>query len=221
VVRAPTPQRTRPQRDRLGESRERFLTSESVGPGPVRDTILASWLRSRRWRIDADQVEPLYQADFESDTALTRSALPVLRSLQENLDGQRISVILTDADGVVLLRMTADPDFERHLDRIKLAPGFSFSERLVGTNGIGTALEGGRATYVFGHEHYAEHLEGLACAAAPIRHPLTGRTVGTVDLTCFWADAGPLLIALAKTTAEQIQQALVADSSAGALLLYE
>jgi transcriptional regulator of acetoin/glycerol metabolism len=221
VVRAPTPQRTRPQRDRLAESRERFLTSESVGPGPVRDTILASWLRSRRWRIAADQVEPLYQADFEPDTTLTRSALPVLRGLQENLAGQRISVILTDADGVVLLRMTADPDFERHLDRIKLAPGFSFSERLVGTNGIGTALEGGRATYVFGHEHYAEHLEGLACAAAPIRHPLTGRTVGTVDLTCLRVDAGPLLIALAKTTAEQIQQALVADSSAGALQLFE
>jgi hypothetical protein len=34
-------------------------------------------------------------------------------------------------------------------------------------------------------------------------------------------DAGPRLIALAKTTMEQIQQALVADSSSAALQLFE
>jgi transcriptional regulator of acetoin/glycerol metabolism len=221
VVSAPTPQRTRPQQNRLAEAREHFLSNASVEPGRVRDPIFASWLRSRRWRVAADHVEPRYQADFQPDTMLARIGLPVLRRLQENLDGQRISVILTDAEGVVLSRMTTDPDFERHLDRVQLAPGFSYSERLVGTNGIGTALECGRAIYVFGHEHYAEHLEDLACAAAPIRHPLTGRTVGIVDLTCLRVDAGPLLIALAKTTAEQIQQALAADSSPGALQLFE
>lgn len=221
MVPAPTPPRSRLERDRLAESRERFLTSESVKPGLVPDQILASWQRSRRWQITADKVEPRYNADFESDTALARSALPVLRRLQENLDGQRICVILTDADGVVLLRMMTDPDFERHLDRIRLAPGFSYSERLVGTNGIGTALEAGCAISVFGHEHYAEHLEDLACAAAPIRNPLTGRTVGTVDLTCLSVDAGPLLIALARSTAEQVQQALVADSSSAAVQLFE
>jgi transcriptional regulator of acetoin/glycerol metabolism len=221
VVPAPAPQRTRPQQDLLSKSRERFLTSESVEPGRVRDPILASWLRSRRWGVAADHVKPLYQADFEPDTPLARSALPVILRLQESLDGQRISVILTDADGLVLSQMTTDPDFQRHLERVQLAPGFSYSERLVGTNGIGTALEGGRAICVFGHEHYAEHLEDLACAAAPIRHPLTGMTVGIVDLTCLCVDAGPLLITLAKTTAEQIQQALVADSRTRAVRLFE
>lgn len=221
MVPLPTSQGVQLIRDRLAESRERFLTSESIGQGQVRDTILASWLRSRRWRVEADQAKPIYRADFEPDTTLARQALPILQRLRGNLDGQRISVILTDADGVLLSRMTADTDFERQLDRVQLVPGFSVSERLVGTNGIGTALEGGRAIHVFGHEHYAEHLEDLACAAAPIRHPLTGRTVGVLDLTCLAVDAGPLLLALAKTTAEQIQQALVADSSAGAVRLFE
>jgi transcriptional regulator of acetoin/glycerol metabolism len=221
LVSAPAPERTRPPQDRLAETRQRFLITESVEPGRVRDPILASWLRSRRWGVAADHVKPLYRADFEPDTTLARSALPVLQRLQDSLDGQRISVILTDADGLVLSQMTTDPDFQRHLDRVQLAPGFSYSERLVGTNGIGTALESGRAIYVFGHEHYAEHLEDLACAAAPIRHPLTGMTVGTVDLTCMCVDAGPLLMTLAKTTAEQIQQALVADSRAKAVRLFE
>ena len=66
--------------------------------------------------------------------------------------------------------------------------------------------------HVFGHEHYAEHLEDLACAGVPIHHPISGKTVGAIDLTCWRKDAGPLLITLAKTTADQIQQALLTDS---------
>jgi transcriptional regulator of acetoin/glycerol metabolism len=155
-----------------------------------------------------------YVREPDLDTPLTRSAMPVLRSLRSALDGQPISVILTDADGLVLSRLAADSELDRHLDGVQLAPGFSYAEEFVGTNGIGTALEGGQPMHVFGHEHYAEHLEDLACAGVPIRHPISGRTVGAVDLTCWRKDADPLLIALAKTTADQIMQALLTDSSA-------
>ena len=180
----------------------------------MRDTILASWWRSRRWNVAADHIDLSYTGDPDLDTPLTRSALPVLRHLREHLDGQPISVILTDAAGVVLTRLAADHDLDRHLDSVQLAPGFSYAEESVGTNGIGTALEGGRPMHVFGHEHYAENLEDLACAGVPIRHPISGKTVGAVDLTCWRKDADPLLITLAKTTADQITQALLTDSDA-------
>jgi hypothetical protein len=68
--------------------------------------------------------------------------------------------------------------------------------------------------HVFGHEHYAEHLEDLACAAVPIRHPISGKAVGAVNLTCWRKDAGRLLIALAQSTAAQVTQGLLNDSSA-------
>jgi sigma-54 dependent transcriptional regulator, acetoin dehydrogenase operon transcriptional activator AcoR len=200
--------------DRLAETRERFLTAETVDPGRVRDTILASWWRSKRWKVAADRIDLAYNGDPDLDTPLTRSALPVLRHLREHLEGQPISVILTDASGVVLTRLVADYDLDRHLDSVKLAPGFSYAEESVGTNGIGTALEGGRPMHVFGHEHYAENLENLACAGVPIRHPISGITLGAVDLTCWRKDADPLLITLAKTTADQITQALLTDSNA-------
>jgi sigma-54 dependent transcriptional regulator, acetoin dehydrogenase operon transcriptional activator AcoR len=197
----------------LARARERFLTAESVEPYHVRDTILASWWRSRRSRVAADRIDLSYIGDPDLDTPLTRSAMPVLRGLRDALDGQPISVILTDANGLVLSRLAADSELDRHLDGVRLAPGFSYAEEFVGTNGIGTALEGGRPMHVFGHEHYAEHLEDLACAGVPIRHPISGRTVGAVDLTCWRKDADPLLIALAKTTADQIMHALLADSN--------
>jgi transcriptional regulator of acetoin/glycerol metabolism len=200
--------------ERLAEARERFLTRDPVIPGAVRAPILASWWRSRDWNVAADRVELTYTRDPNLDTPLTRSSVPVLTSLHQHLDGQPISIILTDAAGVVLTRMTADHDLERHLDGVQLAPGFSYAEEKVGTNGIGTALEGGQPAHVFGHEHYAEDLEDLACAGVPIHDPVSGKTIGAVDLTCWRRDADALLVALAKTTADQIQSALVAESSA-------
>lgn len=205
----------------LAETRERFLTAESVRPSEVREPILASWWRSRQWKVAADRVTLPYVRDPNLDTPLTRNAMPVLRSLRQHLEGQPISVILTDAAGVVLSRMTADHDLERHLDGVQLAPGFSYAEEYVGTNGIGTALEGGQPAAVFGHEHYAEDLEDLACAGVPIHDPISGKAVGAVDLTCWRRDADPLLIALAKTTADQITQAMLADSSARELQLMQ
>jgi transcriptional regulator of acetoin/glycerol metabolism len=210
-----------PDHGPVAQTREKFLTREAVEPHQVRDPIMASWWRSREWNVPADRIELSYVRDPDLDTPLTRSALPVLRHLRENVEGQPISVILTDPAGVVLARLTADHDLERHLDGVKLAPGFSYAEELVGTNGIGTALEGGQPAHVFGHEHYAENLEDLACAGVPIHHPITGKTIGAVDLTCWRKDADPLLVALVKTTADQITQALLTDSSAQELELLQ
>jgi transcriptional regulator of acetoin/glycerol metabolism len=206
---------------RLAQARERFLTAEPIEPDQVRDAILASWRRSRAWKVAADHIDLCYIHDPDLDTPLTRNALPVLQNLRDNLEGQPISVILTDARGVLLSRLTADHDLERHLDGVQLVPGFSYAEEFVGTNGIGTALESGQAAHVFGHEHYAEHLEDLACAAAPVRHPISSKIIGVVDLTCWRKDADALLIALAQSTAGEITQALLNDTSAGEVQLLQ
>jgi transcriptional regulator of acetoin/glycerol metabolism len=199
---------------RTARARLSFLTYDEFPAGEVRRPVLASWVRSRRWNLAADRIDLPYVSDPDLDLPLARSATPVLRRLHEHLDGQPISVILTERNGLVLRRLTADAQLSRHLDRVHLAPGFSYSEQFAGTNGIGTALERGAPMHVFGHEHYAEDLEDLACAGVPIKHPISGKTVGAIDLTCWRKDAGSLLITLAKTTADQIRAALLMDSSA-------
>jgi transcriptional regulator of acetoin/glycerol metabolism len=199
---------------RLAQARERFLLAEPIEPGQVRDTIMASWRRSRERHVAADRIDLSYVRDPDRDTPLARSALPVLQNLHESLAGEPVSVVLTDGAGVVLSRLTADHDLERHLDGVQLAPGFSYAEEFVGTTGIGTALESGQAAHVFGHEHYAEQLGDLADGGVPIRHPVSGQVVGAVDLTCWRRDASRLLITLARSTAGQITQGLLNDSSA-------
>ena len=200
-------------RDPLAEARDRFLAAESVDAAAVRKPILASWWRSRQWHVAADHIDLSYLHDPDVKGMLARVADPVLRQLHEQLDGQPISIILTDADGVVLTRLTADHDLERRLDGVMLAPGFSYAEERVGTNGIGTALESGGPAHVFGHEHYAENLEVFGCAGVPIHDPVSGKTVGVIDLTCWRKDADPLMISLVKSTADQITQALLASGS--------
>jgi transcriptional regulator of acetoin/glycerol metabolism len=207
------------QRD-VAVSRERFLTGGAGERPAVRQPILASWQRSSDLRVAPDRIEMKHVADLQLDGRLMTSAEPVLRNLQAQLEGQSVSVVLTDHTGLVLSRMTGDGELERHLDRVLLAPGFSYAEKYVGTNGIGTAIEVGGPAHVFGHEHYAENLEDLACAGVPIHHPVSGRLVGAVDLTCWRKDAGALLLALAKNTAEQIRQALLADAGSRQLELF-
>jgi sigma-54 dependent transcriptional regulator, acetoin dehydrogenase operon transcriptional activator AcoR len=199
---------------RTAQARVSFLTYDAFPVGDVRRPVLASWVRSRRRNLPADRIELPYVADPDLDLPLARSADPVLLRLHEHLDGQPISVILTERNGLVLRRLTADTHLAGHLDRVHLAPGFSYSEKFAGTNGIGTALERGGPMHVFGHEHYAEDLEDLACAGVPIKHPISGKIVGAIDLTCWRRDAGSLLIALAKTTADQIRAAVLRDCSA-------
>ncbi len=199
-------------RDPLAEARDRFLAAEPVDRTVVREPILASWWRSKEWKIAANRLDLSFLGDPNLDTTLARAAEPILRHLFEQLDGQPISIILTDASGLVLRRFTGDTDLERQLDRILLIPGFSYAEDVVGTNGIGTALESGGPTHVFGHEHYAERLEGMACAGVPVRDPVSGKTLGVIDLTCWRRDADPLMLSLVRSTADQINQSLAETS---------
>ena len=121
-------------------------------------------------------------------------------------------MILCDADGVVLSRRTGDSALEHHLNRVWLAPGFSYAEQFVGTNGIGTALEARGPAQVFGHEHFVERAGGAGLRGAPIRHPVTGKVLGVIDLTCWQRDAGPLLVATAATLTRRIEAMLLEQS---------
>ncbi|MET0763722.1 MAG: helix-turn-helix domain-containing protein [Blastococcus sp.] len=195
----------------IARARTLFLVDEPVVPGIVRDPILASWTRSRLWQVHPDHLDLPFERDGDDDTILRRAAEPVLGEIADLFATEPVSVILCDADGVVLSRRTGDRGLEQHLNRVWLAPGFSYAERFVGTNGIGTALEARGPAQVFGHEHYVEHLEELACAGAPIRHPVTGKVLGVVDLTCWQRDAGPLLVATAGTLTRRIEQMLLEE----------
>lgn len=205
---------------KVADARERFLTQQDVSPDIVREPILASWSRSHRRGVDADRIELPYVTDLDTDSPLVTAAAPILRQLGEQLNAEPVSIILTDAQGVVLDRVDSGSAIARYLDRVDLAPGFSYAERFVGTNGIGTALSEGRPTLVHGPEHYAENLERLACAGVPIRHPVQGTVLGALDLTSWAGESMAMMQALAMACAERIERGLLNTAGLTELALF-
>ncbi|BBX43492.1 sigma-54-dependent Fis family transcriptional regulator [Mycobacterium simiae] len=171
--------------------------------------------------VHPDRVYLNYVRVPDTDTVLIRAASPVLKALADDLEPQDISVILTSPDGLVVERVAADTKLVRALDKVQLAPGYSYAEEFTGTNGIGTALTIGAPTFIRGSEHYIGALSHLACAGSPIRDPITGRVLGAVDLTCWASRSDPLLLVLAKSASHQIEDRISALASESETALLE
>jgi transcriptional regulator of acetoin/glycerol metabolism len=201
------------RRDRRRWScRERFLGGAGGGEG-IRPAIVRSWTRSRQRGVPPDDTPEVPALDFDPEQRLLRLALPVLDRLADQVQDVDMTVILTDARGLVLDRRAGSAGLRRGLDRVYLAPGHLYAEATVGTNGIGTAAEEGQPAWVIGSEHYVEWLRWLSCAGVPIRDPITGRIEGILDLTCRLRDTSPLMLPFVREGVRQIQEQLYRDAS--------
>ena len=189
-------------------AREEFLSAGAADSPAVAPDVLSSWRRSQALQVHPDRVDLPYVREPDPQTPLMVAAAPVLHRIADDLAAQAVSVVLTSADGLVLERVAADPTIQRALDDVNLARGYSYAEAYAGTNGIGTSLETGRATFIQGGEHYVGTLGRLSCAGSPVRDPTTRRVLGVVDLTCWVRDSDPLLFVLAKSAGSQIEDRL-------------
>ncbi|MGW6874028.1 SpoIIE family protein phosphatase [Streptomyces xanthophaeus] len=200
--------------DHIGpvRSRDRFLHGESVD-GSVRSPILSSWERCLLLGLSPDQTELPFTEDFDPDGPLVRAAAPVLDRLQAIFAGSQMNICLADGHGTVLERRFGDQSLLRHLAPIQTVPGFVFTERVAGTNGIGLTLAERRLVQVYGAEHFAERSQSSACTAIPVRDPLSGHIEGVLCLGYPYTDADPALVPLVRRAAEAVERRLMEQSS--------
>ena len=198
------------------EARDAFLCSGALPDDMatvVRPEIVASWLRSLRFGAESGIAELPFDRESHSDTQLRRTATPILAALAQTLGDEDVTVLLCDHSSRILDRWSGSRELRRQLDAIHASPGFALDESVVGTNGVGTALQEGRPSLITGAEHFADRLRGFACAGAPIRHPVTRRLLGVVDLTCPPERVSGLLMALARDAAANVEAALLEERS--------
>lgn len=143
--------------------------------------LLASWQRSEEYGVSAEVVDPVWAGSVDGDSLFYQCGQEVLTGLHQTLANEPLSLMLTDADGLVLNRFSGDTSLLRALDKVHLAPGFAFSEREAGTTGLGLALADRTPSLVRAEEHYSASLRTYTCAAVPVLDPLTGslRAVST------------------------------------------
>lgn len=176
----------------------------------VREAVLTSWRRCRLHAVDADRLHvPHVEQHIDWDSRFLTAAAPVLDRVEQLLADCTAGVVLADSEARILSRRGGDAAVVRLMDRVHLVPGFSYAEEAVGTNGIGTALAERRLSTVFGAEHFAGPLQRAACAGIPVRNPLTGRQEGVVNLTCLRQDASPLMAAVVRQAAADIEERLL------------
>jgi sigma-54 dependent transcriptional regulator, acetoin dehydrogenase operon transcriptional activator AcoR len=193
---------------------DRRTASRSGGaePAPLAPRVQASWQRSREYGVSLESVAPVFTGTYDEESLLFQCGREVLSDLHRSLAGEPVSLMLTDVDGLVLNRLSGDHALLRALDAVHLAPGFAYSEREAGTNGLGLALADRTPTVVRAEEHYSLSLCTYTCAAAPVLDPLSGRLEGSVNLTT-WADSSSdLLLALAQSAASNTASLMLARS---------
>lgn len=174
--------------------------------------LLASWQRSEEYGVSAEEVDPVWAGSVDGDSLFYQCGQEVLTGLHQTLANEPLSLMLTDADGLVLNRLSGDTSLLRALDKVHLAPGFAFSEREAGTNGLGLALADLTPSLVRAEEHYSASLRAYTCAAVPVLDPHTGRLEGSVNITT-WSKSSPeLLLALAQSAASTTSALMLARS---------
>jgi signal transduction histidine kinase len=205
----------------LQRSWERLLADGALGPElppgatvGLRPTIVESWQRSLATGLDPTDLLAPIEADasevvgrwFEHPLgSLTHVLTEQLRNLAEESRG---IVVVTDASGLVLHRV-GDERLKERAAEMNLIEGARYNEAADGTNGIGTALAADHAFQVFAYEHFNERHHQWVCSGAPVHDPVSGQTVGLIDLSSLWKIAHPRSLQLVTTAARAIEQSLV------------
>lgn len=184
----------------------------SGSPARLSERLVASWQRSQDYGVPLDDIDPSFVGTFDDESLFFECGHEVLTGLHRRLVNEPVSLMLTDADGLVLNRMSGDTALLRALDAVHLAPGFAYAERTVGTNGLGLAIADRVPTVVRAEEHYALSLCTYTCAAVPVLDPVTGRLEGCVNLTTWSTQSSDLLLALAESAASNTTALMLARS---------
>jgi transcriptional regulator of acetoin/glycerol metabolism len=169
--------------------------------------LLDSWRRSHAALGSPGNVtEVPHVADELLDSQLLDMFRAPLQRFSETLDGTGLGLLLADSSGRILERWSPDRWVEAHFDRMGTARGAVLSEEAVGTNGVGTAIATRQLVQVRGAEHFADFYQQAVCTGAPVVHPLSGKLLAVVTLSCDVTPRAELLRPLLQTVTGQLQQ---------------
>jgi len=209
------------RRQRITDARAGFLATGSAHESAVPDVVAASWQRSLSAGVDASTSEASFHSDLDISSRLVRCSRPIIDRLSDETANIPLSIAVTDGKARLLTRVDNSRTIGLLLDNVSFAPGFDYAEGGMGTNGVGTVFESGAPIQIVGPEHFHELLQPFACSGTPIRDPLSGRIEGVLDISCLVEHSSPLMHALVRSAAHDIERNLLIDRSQCQQALFE
>lgn len=201
-------------------AREEFLSGNQLALD-IRPEIVASWRRSRLSGVTPNGIEVPFSPHLDgASQMLIAAAAPVIDRLADQLPSGT-AVILADSEARILDRRAADPAYSRYLDEVFCVPGSIYSEEHIGTNSIGSVIETSAPVAIAGAEHYRDNFQNFTCVGAPLRHPLTRKLVGVLNVSCSYQDSNGMMIPLVLTAAHDIEARMYEGASLQERMLLE
>ena len=192
------------------ESIQRAKDDFFAANGEVRShnvELMRSWQRSQELiGVPANVTDVPQVAEELLDAHLLDMFQGPLTQFSDSLDGTGLGLLLADSRGQILQRWCSDKFATAHLDRIGTMRGAVLSESAVGTNGVGTVAATGHSVQIRGVEHFADFYSDAICTGAPVRHPISGKLLAVVTLSCDLVPGTQFLLPLLRTVTTQLEQ---------------
>ena len=204
-----------------------WMTLEQRGAPPAEllsADIYDSWMRCISFGLDTlrppspEFVSPAILRQEQQRCSLVRGlALAEMHTLHQQIAGSNFMIAFANADGL-LLDIISDPSFSDASNAASIRPGTVWTERICGTNGLGTAAHLKRAIVVHGRDHFFSRYNNLTCVAAPIFAP-DGELTGILDASSDCMSRQAHTQALVAMAATQIENGLFREHHRGNILI--
>jgi sigma-54 dependent transcriptional regulator, acetoin dehydrogenase operon transcriptional activator AcoR len=209
------------ERTAIARARDDFVrTGRLPSPGVVRPIIATSWARSRSSGVVPDRIQPILDPSRGRRSRLARIAAEHVESIHDVLRTMPGALTVTDDRCFVIGHWAMDEELGAQLSEMGMTVGMSLAESSVGTVGASLAQRTGQTVTVEGPEHFATRIVGGAVSAV-IRHPRSGRNIGTVSLSYRLTAATPLAAPWVEEQARLLGQLLHARSARSRALFDE
>lgn len=183
-----------------------------VNKQQVHDSIVQSWQRSAQFVPLERAAAPVLDAVPCHDTWQASGYGQAIALCQQEINDlvRETGMVAAIADaGSRILWTGCSANMRDPAEQVHFVPNAMWDEHSVGTNALALALRSRQSVCVFSNEHFMRSVQDWVCYAAPIVHPLTGHTLGVIDLSTTWGRHSTLGLLAAERIADRIAHALV------------
>lgn len=201
----------------LAENWEYFLNENKI-PNTVRPAIYQSWLRCQNYDVNPLQQQTSVMLSHDQlneilhDSKLFHVAKPVIEKLYQQIKGTDHLITLSDHKGRII-HLKGERSILQQAEKMNFVLGADWSERVAGSNAIGTSLAAKQPVQIFSYEHFCEGVHPWVCSAAPIYDPISQNILGVIDLTGPSELAQSHSLSVVQSISSIIEQQLLGNSS--------
>ena len=178
---------------------------------PIQEVVRNSWVRCiNNYALDPQEVRrpnSVERADLQARRERLGVLLAIARiemeALGKLIKHSEYSIMLTDRDGVILNHL-GDTAFSATARRSGFREGVMWSEREMGTNGMGTCLTARRPVIIHRTDHFLAQNTALTCSAAPI-FDMRGELLAALDISGASSSPQSHTLALVDMAAQNVE----------------